>query len=282
MRVTSGNITWKKETLVPPDPVSCDCCQGNHVAVVPHMRHVVYVNNGETLSCVQLDTNRIIDIPLATNVWKVYYYALNAVLYVEKDHLRLHLVDMDNNTNELIEYPNRIENTLFYIDNVTVLDSGRFIVLASCSMQLVILLNIELPCVFFLIASTSIDPSVSPCFVKELNMFVFSGNNKGELLLILLDRLSPSTEQTPIHCKEHHRIRLDCEKITHLAAIDSSIIVCDDRGCVTELRVFCRVCSKQKEKEILHTYYMVAAVTTLRLGGLVVVLRRSVSHVCRR
>ena len=282
MRITSGNIIWKKETLVPPDPVSCDCCQGNHVAFMPHVRHVVYVNNGEALSCVQLDTNRIIDIPLATNVWKVYYYALNAVLYVEKDHLRLHLVDMDNNTNELIEYPNRIENTLFCIDNVTVLDSGRFIVLASCSIQLVILLNIELPRVFFLIASTSIDSSVSPCFMKELNMFVFSWNNKGELLLVLLDRLSPSTEQTPIHCKEHHRIRLDCEKITHLAAIDSSLIVCDDRGCVTELRVFCRVCSKQKEKEILHTYYMVAAVTTLRLGGLVVVLRRSVSHVCRR
>ena len=276
-----GDAVWSKQTLVPPDPVSWDCSHGSHVAVVPQSGRVVYSNRGETLSCMDVDTHRLIDLPLATKVWKVYYYALNSVIYVETDRLHLHLVDMENNTNELIEYPNWIENAFVHIDSVTVLDSGHFIVLASCATQRTIILDVRLPRVFFLLASAAINPSVSPCFVKELNMFLFSGNNEGELLLVLHDKLVPSTERVHTPCREHHRIRLDCGTIIHLVTHDSSVIVCDDQGAVIELRVFYCVCFKQSEKEILHTYYMVAAVTSLRLGWLVVVLWRSVSHVSR-
>lgn len=279
---TSGNDTWSKQTLVPPEPVSCDCSYGNRVAVVPHSGHVVYVNQGETLSCVHVDTNRIVDIPLATKVWKVYYYASNSVLYVETDRLHLHLVDLENNTNEFIEYPHWIENAFFPIDNVTVLDAGHFIVLTCCSRQFVVILNVELPRVFFVLASAAINPSVPPCFVKELNMFLFSGNSEGELLLVLQDKLTPSTDQIQFLCREHHRVRLDFGKICRLVTHDSFVIVCDAQGTVIELPVFCRVCSKQEEKERLHTYYMVAAVTSLRLGRLAVVLWGSVSHVSRR
>lgn len=234
----AGDAEWSEQEYLLPASESCDCSEENHVVVVPQSGQIVYVSSEKTLSWFHMDTRQIVDFRLASRVGKVYYYALNSVLYVETDRLHLHLVDVEKNTNELIEYPNWIENTFFYIDNVTVLDAGHFIVLTSCATQRVIILDVELPHVFFILASTAINPSVSPCFIKELNMFLFAGNNRGEILLVLHDKLTPSTERAYSLCREHHRVRLDSRPIVQLIAHDSSVIVCDDQGTAIELQLW--------------------------------------------
>lgn len=96
-----------------------------------------------------------------------------------------------------------------------------------------ILLSIETPMVYYLISSSLINYAITPCIIPQARLLLFAGFGRGELILIRLDELHPSTEHTRVLCKEHGRVRLDCGVISSLYIANSCDIILSDDSYAT-------------------------------------------------
>ena len=124
------------------------------------------------------------------------------------------------------------------IDDVQVTDDREYIVLVSSTANQIILLPLSTPAVYYVISSSCINMSVSPCYVKALNSFLLAGRDSGELLVVNCVNLYPPIKTVPF-CREDYRIRLDCDVLTGIYCPDAlHLVLCDRSSRVIQLSLF--------------------------------------------
>lgn len=124
------------------------------------------------------------------------------------------------------------------IDDVQVTEDNEYIVLVSITAGQIILLPLLTPTVYYVISSSYINMSVSPCYVKAIDSFLFAGTNSGELLVVNCVNLYPPMKTVPF-CHEDHRIRLDCDVLSGIYCPDAfHLILCDQSSRVIQLSLF--------------------------------------------